>query len=268
MKEIQFKYKDLKSKLKEYHRLLVAYSGGIDSAFLLKSAHEVLGDHVLAVTADSPAVPRSELQQARNLAREIGARHRIIQTKELANENYRRNPSNRCYFCKCELYSQLVEIADRQRIQFIANGTNIDDLGDYRPGLQAADEFRVVSPLRDAGLTKQDIRMLAKQLDLPIWDKPASPCLASRIPYGRAVSQQKLAMVEQAEAFLKSYGIRELRVRHFDDTARIEINREDFETVQRNLTAITENFQAIGFARVEVTEFRSGALNPAIGQNV
>jgi len=268
MTELEDKYRGLNQQLREFGSLLIAYSGGIDSAFLLRSATDVLGNRVLAVTADSPAVPRSELQQAQDLAQQIGARHKIIQTAELANENYRRNPSNRCYFCKSELYSHLVEIANEERIEYIANGTNVDDLGDYRPGLQAADEFRVLSPLRDAGLTKNDIRTLAKQLGLPIWDKPASPCLASRIPYGSSVSKQKLGMVEDAEAFLKSYGIRELRVRHFGDTARIEINPEDFETVQSHMQDITEKFNAIGFAAVEVTEFRSGALNRLIEQHV
>ncbi len=176
------KYAQLRGFIKNFKRLIIAFSGGIDSTLLLKVAHDVLGQDVLAVTADSPSVPRKELKEAQRLAESIGSRHLIIQTDEMQNQSYVQNPVNRCYFCKTELYSKLAEVARREKFQFIANGTNFDDLGDYRPGLQAAEEFQVVSPLKEAQLTKGEVRLLAKKLNLEIWDKPAGPCLASRIP--------------------------------------------------------------------------------------
>lgn len=240
---------------------MVAFSGGIDSALLLRVAHEVLRDKVLAVTADSPSVPRREIEEAKRIAKNIGARHLIIQTEETKNENYIKNPANRCYFCKSELYSKLLEIAKREKIHYIANGTNFDDLGDYRPGLQAAREYQIISPLKEANLTKNDIRALAKQLKLRIWDKPASPCLSSRIPYGSKVTRKKLVMIEEAEAFIKSLNIKELRVRHFGKKARIETNKRDFEIINQNFQLITNKFKTIGFNEIELIEFKSGSLN-------
>jgi len=175
------------------------------------------------------------VQEAKSVAEQIGARHLIVQTEEMDDENYAQNPVNRCYFCKFELYAKLIEIARQENIPYIANGTNMDDLGDYRPGLQAAAEFKVVSPLKEAGLTKQDIRDLAKQFGLQIWDKPATPCLSSRIPYGSAVTPEKLAMIEAAENFLKEFAIKELRVRHFGETARIEVHEKHFQLLKNKL---------------------------------
>ncbi|MFQ5753314.1 MAG: ATP-dependent sacrificial sulfur transferase LarE [bacterium] len=261
MDSIELKYQKLKRQFKKLNSLIVAYSGGIDSALLLKVAYEVLGEHVLAVTADSPSVPRGELEEAKRIAKIIGVRHVIIKTSEMQVENYVQNSTNRCYFCKSELYSKLIEIARRENISYIANGTNLDDLGDYRPGLQAAQEFQVISPLKEANLTKEDIRALAKQLHLEIWDKPATPCLSSRIPYGNEVTTKKLAMIEAAEDFLKSLNIRELRVRHFGHRARIETHPEDFEIIQKNFQSISARFNRIGFHEIELQEFKSGALN-------
>ncbi|MFQ5584726.1 MAG: ATP-dependent sacrificial sulfur transferase LarE, partial [Calditrichia bacterium] len=209
-------------------------------------------------------VARSELDEAARIAKEIGARHLIIHTNELEDENYARNPANRCYFCKNELYSKLTQIARREGIKFIANGTNMDDLGDYRPGLQAAREFEVVSPLKEAGLTKPDIRELAKKLGLRIWDKPASPCLSSRIPYGQSVTFEKLSVIEKAEAYLKSLSIREVRVRHFGTVARIETPLPDFEIIQKNMERIKKQIYSLGFEKMEWKEFKSGALNPSV----
>jgi uncharacterized protein len=191
MPALQKKYIHLKQYLEKLGGLIIAYSGGVDSTVLLKVAHDVLSENALAVTSDSPSVPRSELEQAKKIAEEIGVRHIIIQTDEVADENYFQNPVNRCYFCKHELYSKLKQISEREKIPFAANGTNMDDLGDYRPGLQAAEELMIVSPLREAKFTKQDVRDLAKKLGLTIWDKPASPCLSSRIPYGNRVTIEK-----------------------------------------------------------------------------
>lgn len=261
MEKLEQKYKTLKDIIESCGSLIVAYSGGIDSALLLKVAHDVLGSKALAVTAESPSVPRRELDEAKQIAQTIGARHVMIQTAEIQNPNYAMNPMNRCYFCKTELYSKLADLARREKIRFVANGTNLDDLGDYRPGLQAASEYQVISPLKEAGFTKADVRQLAQQLGLEIWDKPASPCLSSRIPYGSAVTLEKLAMIEAAEDYLRRFNIRELRVRHFDGTARIETNQRDFHIVQQNLGLIAEKFKQLGFEEIELAEFRSGALN-------
>jgi pyridinium-3,5-biscarboxylic acid mononucleotide sulfurtransferase len=258
------KLEALKKELSRYDNLIIAYSGGLDSALLLKVAHMVLGDKVLAIISDSPSIPRSELDEAIRFAREIGAHLRIINTKEVDNDDYLKNPNNRCYFCKTELYSDVEKIAGEEGVRYIANGTNVDDLGDYRPGLKAADEHQVVSPLKDAGLTKDDIRMIAKELDLEIWDKPASPCLASRIPYGSAVTREKLAQVEEAEKFVKTFGARELRVRHFGEKAVLEVNPAYMDIVRSNLQEIEIKFAALGFKEVEIKEFQSGSLNKLI----
>ncbi len=264
MDNLTAKYQQLKAVLARLESLIVAYSGGVDSALLLRVAYEVLGSKVLAVTADSPSVPRREIAEAQRLAKSIGARHLVVMTEEIQDNHYAANPPNRCYFCKSELYSKLAEIAGRERIGYIANGTNVDDLGDYRPGLQAATEYQVVSPLKEAGFTKADVRELAKRLHLEIWDKPANPCLASRIPYGQAVTPGKLATIEAAEEALRVLGIRELRVRHFGKKARIETGGSDFPVIRQNYDEIVEKFTTLGFEEIELVEFKSGALNAAL----
>ena len=263
------KYAQVQKFIKNLKRLIIAFSGGIDSTLVLKVAYDVLGrPNVLAVTADSPSVPRKELGEASRLAKLIGARHLVIETGEMQNHNYLQNPVNRCYFCKSELYSKLAEIARREKFQFIANGTNFDDLGDYRPGLQAAEEFQVVSPLKEAQLTKAEVRLLAKKLNLEIWDKPASPCLASRIPYGSSVTARKLAMIEKAEDFLKGFHIKDLRVRHFGAKARIEVPKKELVFIEKNFHKISAKFKMIGFDKVDLAEFKSGSLNAGLNLNV
>lgn len=266
MDALATKHEQLQAILKAYESLIVAFSAGIDSTLVLKVAHDVLGPNVLAVTADSPSVPRREIAEARRLASSIGARHLVLPTDEIHDVNYAANPTNRCYFCKSELYSKLSEVASREGIRFVANGTNVDDLGDYRPGLQAAAVYQVVSPLKEAGFTKADVRQLAKRLNLEIWDKPASPCLSSRIPYGQAVTTHKLAAIEQAEEHLRNLGLRELRVRHFGRRARIETHEGDFGIIERNYPQIVQRFKRLGFEEIELTEFRSGALNSTLIQ--
>ena len=216
---------------------------------------------MLAVTADSPSVPRREIAEAQRIAKTLGVRHLVVTTAELHDSNYAANPANRCYFCKGELYSRLAEIAKREKIHYIANGTNVDDLGDNRSGLQAAAEYRVVTPLKEAGMTKADVRELGRRLHLEIWDKPASPCLASRIPYGQAVTSQKLAAVETAEEYLRGLGILELRVRHFGTKARIETRKRDFAIIEQDFNQIVAKFKTFGFEEFELSEFKSGALN-------
>ncbi len=254
----------LKKELSRYDNLIIAYSGGLDSALLLRVAYMVLKEKVLAVISDSPSIPRLELESAISFAKNMGARLRVINTAELENSEYAKNPDNRCYFCKNELYGLIAEVADEVGIKYIANGTNLDDLGDYRPGLKAAEEHRVVSPLRDAKLTKDDIRMVAQKLDLEIWDKPASPCLASRIPYGSSVTKEKLAQVEGAEEYIKGFGVKELRVRHFEDKAVLEVNPDYMKIVETRKSDIVSKLNSLGFEKVEIKEFESGSLNKLI----
>lgn len=260
--ELSKKYEELKREIGKSSSAIVAFSGGIDSALVLKAAYDILGNNAIAVTADSPSLPRRELEEAKKVAAEIGARHLIINTKETENENYMKNPSNRCYYCKSELYSKLRAIAEELEIKNILNGTNFDDLSDYRPGLKAAEEFNIMSPLKDAKLTKKEVRELAKDLGLEIWDKPSSPCLSSRIPYGNEVTLKKMAMIESAENYLKdNFQIKELRVRHLGNVARIEVNENDKPIINENFFSIGKKFLEIGFDEVFVSNFKSGSLN-------
>ena len=259
--ELKQKYEKLKKEIKKLDNAIVAFSGGIDSTLVLKVAYNILGNKVIAVTADSPSLPRRELEETKRIAKQIGARHLIISTKETKNNNYLKNPNNRCYYCKTELYTKLKEIAEQLRIKNIINGTNFDDLSDYRPGLKAADESNVVSPLKDVKITKSDVRELAKYLGLEIWDKPSSPCLSSRVPYGQEITLRKLAMIEEAENFLKDFEIRELRVRNFGNLAIIEVNEEDKSIINNNFELIQKKFNKIGFNEIIISNFKSGALN-------
>lgn len=255
------KYGKLKDEIKKLGNALVAFSGGVDSALVLKIAYDALGDKVIAVTADSPSLPRRELEETKKIAEEIGARHLIIGTKETENENYLKNPSNRCYYCKAELYAKLNEASKKLGIKNVLNGTNFDDLADYRPGLLAADEHEIISPLKDAKLTKNDVRDLAKILNLRAWDKPSSPCLSSRVPYNQEITLKKLKAIEYAENFLKDLGIKELRVRHFGTAARIEVKENDKIIIDGNFESINRKFKEIGFNKIMVSNFRSGNLN-------
>ena len=259
--ELIQKYEILKNEIKKLDSAIVAFSGGVDSVLVLKAAYDVLGKKVIAVTADSPSLPRRELEEARKIAEEIGADHIIINTEEAENENYLKNPANRCYYCKNELYSKLKELPKQLGIKNILNGTNLDDLEDYRPGLKAAGEHKIISPLKDAKMTKNDVRELAKYLNLKAWDKPSSPCLSSRVPYGQEITLKKLKMIEEAENFLKDLGIRELRVRHFGNKARIEVNENDKITISDNLDSINKRFNEMGFNEIVISNFKSGNLN-------
>ena len=259
--QLMQKYGELKSEIKKLNGAIVAFSGGVDSALVLKVAYGILGEKIIAVTADSHSLPRRELEETKKIAKEIGAIHLIINTEETENENYLKNPGNRCYYCKTELYTKLKVLSKQLGIKNILNGTNFDDLGDYRPGLLAADENSIISPLKNAKLTKNDVRELAKQLNLKAWDKPSSPCLSSRVPYGQEITLRKLKMIEEAENFLKDLGIRELRVRHFGPKARIEVNEKDKMIIKNNFESINKKFNDIGFDEILVSNFKSGNLN-------
>lgn len=265
------KLQRLQSIISGYGSLIVAYSGGVDSAYLMSVAHDVLGEKAMAVTAKSPSLPASELAEATDLATKFGWRHRIIETQEVSDPRYAKNDARRCYFCKSNLYARLAELFPSDEWPAIANGTNVDDLGDYRPGLDAASERRVNSPLVDAGLTKDDIRSLSKEAGLPTWDKPAQACLASRVPYGTPVTIETLSRIEAAEEALRDLGFRQLRVRHHGKTARIEVPEEDLAAliVPETRKEIVRRLRKVGYVYVtlDLAGYRSGSLNEVLPES-
>ena len=265
---IEDKMDALKSILAGMESVIVAYSGGTDSAFLAATAHEVLGDGALAVTAKSPSLAPSELSEAVELAQRLGIHHRIIETHEVEREDYAANNPNRCFFCKDELYTYLSGYAESEGYNSIVNGTNTDDLGDFRPGLNAAKQYGVRSPMVEAALSKPEIRELSKDMDLPTWDKPAQACLSSRIPYGSMVTVEALTRIAQAEEYLHDIGIRQLRVRHHDTVARIEVEPQDFVTLTDKAMReqVVRKFREIGYSYVtlDLQGFRSGSMNEVL----
>ena len=265
------KLNKLQENIRNLGSLAVSFSGGVDSTFLLKVAVEVLGNQALAVTARSSTYPARELKEAEAFAKSIGAKHIVIDSEELEIEGYSDNPVNRCYYCKHELFEKVKEVARQNGIRYVSDGSNLDDLGDYRPGMQAARELEVVSPLKAAQMTKDDIRLLSKEMGLPTWNKPAFACLASRFPYGQKITKEKLAMVDKAEQFLLDLGFRQVRVRHHGDLARIEVGPEELSRFFDGefMAKVYAEFKQIGFTYValDMKGYRTGSMNETIRGN-
>jgi uncharacterized protein len=267
---LEQKLEQLKTIFTEMERALIAYSGGVDSTLVAKIAYDVLGDRALAVTAESPSLLPEELEDARIQAATIGITHEVVQTHEIENPNYSSNPVNRCYFCKSELHDTLKPLALQRDYPYVVDGVNADDLGDYRPGIQAAKERGARSPLAEVGVTKAEVRQLSKQLNLPWWDKPAQPCLSSRFPYGEEITVGKLQRVGRAEIYLRRRGFSNLRVRSEGDTARIELPPEQIKefVLTSDLPQLVSAFQELGFVYVtlDLEGYRSGKLNQVLNR--
>jgi pyridinium-3,5-biscarboxylic acid mononucleotide sulfurtransferase len=262
------KLQTLQTLFAEMDRALIAYSGGIDSTLIAKIAHDVLGDRAIAITAESPSLLPDDLEDARIQAADIGIAHEIVQTHEMDNPNYTSNPINRCYFCKSELHDTLKPLALERGYPYVVDGVNADDLSDYRPGIQAAKERGARSPLAEVGISKLEVRQLSKHLGLACWDKPAQPCLSSRFPYGEEITVAKLQRVGKAERHLRSFGLKNLRVRSEGDTARIELPAEQIKefVLTTDLPTLVATLQSYGFLYItlDLEGFRSGKLNQVL----
>lgn len=270
-KEQNNKRKELKKIIADMGSLAVGFSGGVDSALLLAVAHEVLGERSLAVTAADASVPKREISEAKKFCEDRGIRHIIINTDPLSEESYRNNSSDRCYFCKRGIFSEIIKTAKENGIEYVAEGSNMDDLGDYRPGLRAVKELQVRSPLREAGLNKSDIRMISKAMGLPTWSKPAYACLASRFVYGEQITEEKLHMIDRAEQLLIELGFYEERVRMHGNLARIEVPPKDIPRLasEEVRNKIYDEFKNIGFLFVtlDMKGYRTGSMNATLDKD-
>ncbi|MFO7677504.1 MAG: ATP-dependent sacrificial sulfur transferase LarE [Thermoplasmatota archaeon] len=260
------KLKQLKNNLKQMKRVAIAYSGGVDSTFLVSVAYEVLQDNAVAITATSSTYPQRELKQAKQYAKQIGIRHILFNSDETSIKGFSKNLPNRCYLCKKELFTKIVQIAKNNNLDFVVDGSNKDDTADYRPGTKALQELSIISPLQQVSLAKTEIKELSKDMQLPNWDKPAFACLASRFPYGIKITKPRLNQVEQAESFLHTLNIKQFRVRYHNDIARIEVEKKDFPLILKHSDEIVQNFKKLGFSYItlDIQGYRMGSLNEGI----
>jgi uncharacterized protein len=267
---LEQKSQKLNKLISDMRSVAVAFSGGVDSTLVLKVAHDVLGEEAIALTAVSPSLPKKDLLETREIASRINVRHKLIKSTEFENPNYLKNSPQRCYFCKSDVYSRFERFAAKACINVVVDGTNYDDRGDFRPGRKAASKHNIRSPLLETELTKSEIRELARRLNLPNWDKPSAACLSSRIPYGSLITIKVLSQVEKAEQLLHDLGIKQCRVRHHGDTARIEVNPLDFEVIYANREKIREYFRNLGFNNtvLDLAGYRSGSLNTSVIEDV
>lgn len=270
-RSLQDKEQGLREAIRGLGSVLVAYSGGVDSTLLLRVAVDELGEKAVAATARSETYPEEEYQRSRELAEAIGAEQVVFETSELNIEGFANNPPDRCYFCKMELFSKLKEIARERGLQAVVHGAQCDDLGDHRPGMKAASELQVEAPLLSAGLSKQEVRELSRELGLPTWDQPAMACLSSRFPYGERITEEKLERVGAAERLIRSLGTRQARVRHHGNTARIEVSQGDLGTLARPdvRARVSSELKRLGFTYVtlDLEGFRSGSMNEALADD-
>ena len=268
--ELAEKHEAICASIRDMKRVIVAFSGGVDSSLVAHIANQELGENALAVTSASSSLKRSDLQLTKDLADKWDLRHEVIITDELQKSEYRANPVNRCFHCKTSLYTSLEQLAQKRGYRIVLNGTNVDDLGDHRPGLIAAKNFDVRSPLCEAGMTKAEIRTLAAHLGMDNADKPQAACLSSRVPYGSHITESILKQIENAESVLERFGIRQYRVRHHDDVARLEVDKSEMQVVMANANEIQAEIKACGyrFVAMELGGFRSGSLNDGLIQVV
>jgi uncharacterized protein len=264
------KFSRLKEILNGMGRVLIAYSGGVDSTFLLKVSHDLLNDNVLAVTAYSNTYPKRELNEACEMAKKIGVKHVIIESKELDIKEFKNNPPDRCYYCKKELFLKLSKIAKEYDFNYILDGSNYDDKDDYRPGRSASKEFNIISPLEEVELTKDEIRTLSRKLKLPTWDKQPFACLSSRFPYGEEITENKLKKVEMAEEYLNSVGFKIYRVRNHGDIVRIEVSKSDIGLILELSDKIIKKFKDIGYKYItlDLEGYRTGSMNEILNREV